>query len=197
VQNTDFVPTWLHLAGLPEQDGEGISLLPCMQGLKYGNYEEVYLSEATWEVKRGLVNRNWKFIQSFEPDPHGRPMQELFDLAADPTEQINLAESQPDVVHSLKQQLDAWVERRLRETGRTIDPVVEQGRCGTRIGVPVEGETPGAGATPMHLRDARPTAEIPAPEALNTADPTAASTNAALDENTGVPLHGYVEPATE
>ncbi len=67
----------------------------------------MYLSEATWEVKRGLVNSRWKFIQSYEPDPHGRPMQELFDLRADPTEQNNLAEQFPEVVRELKGRLDS------------------------------------------------------------------------------------------
>jgi hypothetical protein len=155
------------------------------------------LSEATWEVKRGVRNARWKFIQSFEPDPHGRPMQELFDLKADPTEQNNLAEQRPHMVRKLKRHLDAWVAKRLEETGRTVDPIAEQGRCGTRIGTPVEGETLGAGATPLHLRTPKEAANIPAPEELNApaavTDSAEAVTNVTLDENTGTPLHGYVE----
>lgn len=217
VQNVDFVPTFLEMAGIPDTENtEGRSLLPSIirparrPDDAGGNYDEVYLSEATWEVKRGLVNSRWKFIQSYEPDPHGRPMQELFDLRADPTEQNNLAEQFPEVVRELKGRLDAWVARRLEETGRTVDPIIEQGRCGTRIGSPVEGETPGAGATPLHRRAPKQAANIPAPEELNAPatpgddgaeSPTnngegaggEAATNVARDENTGTPLHGYVE----
>lgn len=204
VQNVDLVPTFFEMIGLPDSENtEGRSLLPCIHGERDGSCDEVYLSEATWEVKRGLINTRWKFIQALEPDPHGRPMQELFDLQADPTEQNNLAEQRPEVVRELKARLDAWVARRLEETGRTVDPIVEQGRCGTRIGTPIEGETPGAGATPLHLRKPKEAANIPAPEELN-APPAApggdtaaaqdeAATNVTRDENTGTPLHGYVE----
>ncbi|HVF11171.1 MAG TPA: sulfatase [Abditibacteriaceae bacterium] len=201
VQNVDFVPTFFELTGLPDTaNTEGRSLVPCLHGERDGNYDEVYLSEATWQVKRGVINNRWKFIQSIERDVYGRPMQELFDLNADPTEQNNVAEQNPEVVQELKARLDAWVAKRLQETGRTVDPVAEQGRCGTRIGTPVEGETPGPGATPLHLRGPRQAANIPKPEELNTITPPEsdndteeAATNVALDENTGTPLHGYVE----
>lgn len=199
VQNTDFMPTFLEATNLDELKCElkceGQSLWPLMRGERAGNYDEVYLSEATWQVKRGVVNRDWKFIQSFERDPHNRPMQELFDLRNDPTEQINLAEQKPEVVTELKTRLDNWVEKRLQETGRTVDPVKEQGRCGTQIGTPIPGEKVGAGATPLHLREHKAAADIPKPEELNAKSTAAneAASNTAIDENTGAPLHGYVE----
>lgn len=199
VQNLDFFPTVLELTGIADMEGaEGRSLLPCIRGERDGNYDEVYLSEATWEVKRAYRNTEWKFIQSIEPDPHHRPLQELFDLRADPAEQINLAEQRPEVVTALKARLDNWVARRLKETDRTIDPLIEQGRCGTRIGSPIAGEILGAGATPLHLRKSKEAANIPKPEELNApAEPTPtngeARSNVAPDENTGTPLHGYVE----
>ncbi len=198
VQNVDFLPTFFEMAGIPDAENtEGRSLVPCINGERGGNYDEVYLSEATWEVKRGVRSANWKFIQSFEPDPHNRPMQELFDLKADPTEQNNLAETHPEVVRELKGRLDAWVARRLAQTGRTVDPIAAQGRCGTRIGTAIEGETPGAGATPLHLRKPQQAANIPAPEELNAPPPATgdgeAAANVTPDENTGTPLHGYVE----
>jgi arylsulfatase A-like enzyme len=186
VQNIDFLPTFNELLNLKiegELKLEGKSLLPLVRGERDGNYEEIYLSEATWQVKRAVMNENYKFIQSIEPDPHGRPMQELFDLKVDPTEQKNLAEEKPEIVAEMKARLDAWVAKRLRETGREADPVVEQGRCGTQIGTPIPGEKVGAGATPLHLRAPKAAADIPKPEELN----------ATADPNTGVPLHGYVE----
>ena len=194
VQNLDFVPTLLESAGLPVPAHlEGTSLVPCLRGDADGTVEEVHLSEATWEVKRAVRDRDWKFIQSYEPDPHGRPMQELFDLRNDPTEQVNLAESLPEKVAEMKARLDDHVARRLAETGRTEDPVAVQGRCGTKIGTPIEGETPGAGATPLHLRAAKLAAAIPAPEELNAGDDPEAAANTALDPDTGTKLHGYVD----
>jgi len=209
VQNLDFVPTFFDLLGQSDSlQSEGKSLMPCVRGERSGNYDELYLSEATWEVKRAVMNDDWKFIQSIEPDPHNRPMQELFNLKSDPNEQQNLAQARPEIVAELKARLDAWVAKRLEETGRSVDPIIEQGRCGSKIGTPVEGETPGAGATPLHLRKPREAAHIPKPEELNAGKDDAtnseaskseaakggeATDNLAVDENTGTPLHGYVE----
>lgn len=193
IENLDFAPTFFELAGLPDLLGcEGKSLVPCLRGQRDGNYDEVFLSEATWEVKRAYRNGKWKFIQSIEQDYHGRPMQELFDLEADPTEQNNIAEQHPEIVAELKAKLDAYVARRLAETGKTVDPAVEQSRCGTRIGTPKD-EVIGAGATPLHLREGAVAAEIPKPEELKS-DTQESDENTARDENTGTPLHGYVEP---
>jgi arylsulfatase len=167
VQNLDLAPTILDLAGIPDRDGmEGLSLLPATFGLRDGNYDEVYLSESTWEVKRGLRTARWKFINSIEPDPHGRPMQELFDLDADPTEQHNLIDVQPDVARDLAARLDAWVAGRLAEQSRQVDPLREQGANAKSIGTPIPGEVVGAGATPLHQRKQTRAATIPRPDAL-------------------------------
>jgi hypothetical protein len=203
VQNKDFVPTWLEMLNLPDELGaEGKSLLPCINGERAGNYDEVYLSEATWELKRGLINDRWKFINSLEPDYHGRPMQELYDLQADPDEQNNVAEQNPEVVRELTARIESWVAQRLREVGRETDPLAEQGICATAIGTPVEGETVGAGATPLHLRAAPEAVTVPPPEVLNAPQDEGgagreSAANTATDPASGAPLHGYVEVENE
>lgn len=187
VQNLDLAPTLLEIAGIPDREGmEGLSLLPPVFGLRPGNYGEVYLSEATWQQKRAIRTADWKYIHSIEPDPHGRPMRELFDLRADPGEQRNIIEERPDVAEELGAKLSAWVERRLHETGREADPVAVQGVAGTQIGTPKPGEVVGADATPLHLREVAQAASIPKPEELN-------APNEVPDEQTGAPLHGYVD----
>lgn len=167
VQNVDVAQTVLDLAGIPQTERmEGLSLLPSIYGARDGNYAEVYLSEATWEVKRAIRTERWKLITSIEPDPHGRPMTELFDLAADPGEQVNVADAHPDQVRDLTARLDAWLARRLAETGRSSDPVADQGACATRIGAARDGEVVGPGAVPLRERTG-PAAGIPDPSHLN------------------------------
>ena len=170
VQNLDIAPTILDLAGIPgrHHEMEGLSLIPSLFGLRDGNYDEVYFSEATWELKRAIRTNRWKFIDSLEPDPHGRPMQELFDLQVDPDEQNNLIHHFPDIAHDLQTRLHAWVERRLEEQHRTVDPLREHGICASSIGTPVPGETPGAGATPSRRRRQPMTASIPEPKMVQT-----------------------------
>jgi arylsulfatase A-like enzyme len=186
VQNLDLAPTLLELAGIRDRDGmEGLSLLPTAMGLRAGNCQEIYLSEATWEVKRAIRTARWKLIDSVEQDRHGRPMQELFDLEADPGEQHNVIDAHPEVCRELQERLHAWVRRRLAETGRAVDPLREQGSCATSIGTPIPGEVVGAGATPLGKRSGRQAATIPAPGELR-------APNEAPDARKGVALHGYV-----
>jgi arylsulfatase A-like enzyme len=187
VQNTDLAPTILDLAGIPDRDGmEGLSLLPPLFGLRSGNYDEVYYSEATWQLKRAVRKGRWKLIHALAQDPHGGPMQELYDLDSDPEEQQNVLAEYPEVARELEAKLKAWVARRLEETGREEDPITAQGVAGTRIGTPVPGETPGAGATPLHLREGLIAATVPGAADLN-------APNEARDRETDTPLHGYVE----
>ena len=93
-------------------------------------------------------------------------LPQAVDLAADPHEQRNVADAYPDVVQELQGRLDAWLARRLAETGRDTDPLAEQGVCATRIGTPKPGEKVGPGATPLAQR-AGQAAGIPAPDELN------------------------------
>lgn len=187
VQNLDIAPTILEMANIKDtEDMEGVSLLPPIFGIREGNYDEVYLSEATWEVKRGIRTADWKFINSIYPDPHGRPMQELFDLHSDPQEQNNIISDHPEVARELETKLQKWVERRLKETGRTDDPLAVQGACGTRIGTPRPNDVVGAGATPLAERVGGRAASIPKPEELN-------APNETEDPERGTKLHGYVE----
>jgi hypothetical protein len=98
-------------------------------------------------------------------------MVELFDLEADPREQHNLADAEPEKAGELQRRLDAWVSKRLAETGRDADPVAVQGACATTIGKPKPDEVVGAGATPLHQRVAAQAASVPDPSELNAGKP--------------------------
>ena len=54
-----------------------------------------------------MIDGNWKLIV---PDPHNRPKDkvELYDLAADPHEEHNLAASHSEVVKTMRDALNAW-----------------------------------------------------------------------------------------
>jgi len=137
-------------------------------------------------VKRAIRTARWKLIDSIEQDPHGRPMQELFDLQADPGEQHNVIDDYPDTRQELQERLHAWVQRRLRETGRAVDPLRAQGACATALGDEIAGEIIGPGATPLHKRRGAQAVTIPAPNELT-------APNEVLDTEKGVGLHGYVK----
>ena len=173
VQNLDLAPTVLDLCNVADtQQMEGKSLLPSIFGLRDGNYDELFFSEASWQVKRAVRAGQWKLIAALAPSFHpGSPPRELYDIDADPDEQRNVADQQPDVVAGLQTKLETYVAERLRETGRAQDPAVEQGVCGTRIGKapedPVELENYGRRYRPVRRAAPKPTATIPDPGELN------------------------------
>ncbi len=137
-RHMDLAPTILDLLGMPdaaeEAQMEGQSLVPWIDGSgEVRVCDELYLTECTWMRKRGIRTRRYKYIHAREPDYHGRPEYELYDLKADPEEQHNLAEERPELVQRMERKLRAWCARRAEETGLP-DPIETQGITLRRIG---------------------------------------------------------------
>ncbi len=120
VQILDVAPTVLDLAGFPEvpssQAMVGCSQARAARGEEPPEPRPAYLTESTWERKRGIRTEQWKLILALE-DPFGKPPVELYDLAADPLERNNLANRYPDVVRELTAQLGDHQAARVAETG--------------------------------------------------------------------------------
>jgi arylsulfatase A-like enzyme len=123
----DLMPTLLEYVGLQEVaatlDMEGVSTLPLISGEHDTHHSGFYLTECTWMRKRGWRTAEWKLIEALEPDFHRKPLVELYDLIADPAENVNLAEQRPEIVVELTEQMRSWVARRLQQTGKT-DPIL-------------------------------------------------------------------------
>jgi arylsulfatase A-like enzyme len=111
--------------------------------------DAVYLTECTWMRKRAWRTSRWKLIRALEPDIYGFPPVELYDLPADPQERTNLATARPEVAQELGAAMDAWIERRLGETGLPDPSVAQAGALRTwqtRFIAGRRGQAPGAAA---------------------------------------------------
>ena len=121
--------------GVRDRDNmEGISLLPAIFGVRDGNYDELYLVGGDLGSQaRDIVTDRWKLIDSIEQDPHGRPMQELFDLDADPDEQHNVIDLATRTSRVLSSE-DQYLGRRCdcRKPVATRTRWWCKGTCGTR-----------------------------------------------------------------
>jgi arylsulfatase A-like enzyme len=136
----DIAPTILDALGmgeLAEKEGmEGRSLLPLvLTESDEGTVKSLYLTECAWMKKRGWRTPEWKLIVETGETPavYGKPEVELYHLPSDPNEQCNLAEERADVVARLREEMEAWIQRRVEETGQQ-DPFDYQTITFRRIG---------------------------------------------------------------
>ena len=115
----DLVPTIMDLLDMnPGINFDGKSQLPMVSGTVASNYGGFYITECTWMRKHGWRTGDWKLIHALEPDFHGKPEVELYNLLTDPEETINLADSEPEIRDAMQAKLDQWVAKREQETGR-------------------------------------------------------------------------------
>jgi arylsulfatase A-like enzyme len=128
VLQQDLAPTVLEIMGhqdLPAKLGmDGRSAMPIVRRERGTNYSEFYISECTWMRKRGWRTPHYKYIEALEPDFHGKPPAELYDLVEDPLENHNVAEERPEMVDALKARIEKWVRERLSRTGKG-DPIMD------------------------------------------------------------------------
>ena len=124
VHHVDLFPTFGALAAVAEPDApiDGVNLashwtdnvplpsralawhFPCYLAGKSDRFEH-------WRTIPGgsmLENGRWKLVEYFGPRQDGTAWRELYDLAADPKEQINVADEHPETFESLQSQLDSW-----------------------------------------------------------------------------------------
>ncbi len=124
-----MAPTLLELAGVPvPQSFAGKSFLPLLQG-RSGCGEPYAFSEAMHsggrESRVGVADRyrvmscrtpGWKLIR----DEQG-PVEELYDLTADPGERTNLVGERLTMAGELRRELDRHQEEVVREASRFAD----------------------------------------------------------------------------
>ena len=124
----DLLPTILDVCGLTEfakkAKFDGVSLKPYFTKTAESPRSEFYITECTWMRKHGWRTPIWKFWDALEPDFHGKPPVELYNLIEDPEESVNLADKHPDIVVELRRRMNAWIEKRCKESGKS-NPILD------------------------------------------------------------------------
>ena len=122
VIGTDLCPTLLALAGhAPFEVSDGVDLTPLLRGSGALAREELCFHFPHESFASALRAGDEKLVYSWR-----REQGELYDLAADPGEQHDLAPERPERAAELERRLSAWLDavgadrpvRRAAEDGR-------------------------------------------------------------------------------
>ena len=112
VSGIDWYPTLLELAGIAvpkKQAIDGVSLVPLLRGKSIAQrplfWHYPHYGNQGGEPSSIILEANWKLIRYHEDDRY-----ELYDLAADPGEQKDLAASEPARVERMRSTLAAWLK---------------------------------------------------------------------------------------
>jgi arylsulfatase len=90
------------LSGRPILPMEGVSLAPALEGKPLGREQPIFWEH---EGNRALREGEWKIVSKHPGE------WELYNIAADRTEQHDLAASQPDRVRELAAKWESWASR--------------------------------------------------------------------------------------
>ena len=108
VISTDWVPTWLEVAGVQAPEPlDGVSLVPLLTGGELAErnlyWHFPHYSNQGGRPAGAIRSGDWKLIEHYED---GRA--ELFNLGGDPGESTDLSVEEPDRAADLRGQLAAW-----------------------------------------------------------------------------------------
>ena len=119
----DVTATLLELLGrkVPE-NWDGVSFAQSLKsGLDEGR-ESLILSQAAWACQRGVRLGDWLYLSTRHDAYHLWDEEMLFDVASDPHQQFNRADSEPDQLQICRDQLAGWHADMMVTAARGRDP---------------------------------------------------------------------------
>jgi arylsulfatase A-like enzyme len=124
--NVDLVPTMAEILDRPAKEfWDGKSLAGILSGGDQGVHDQVVLSQCAHVCQRSVRWKNWLYIRTYHDGYHLFPEEQVYDVAADPYEQHDLAEERPEVCHEGAWRLMKWHDNAMATMprGRVADPM--------------------------------------------------------------------------
>nr|WP_280521150.1 sulfatase [Paenibacillus mangrovi] len=120
----DLAPTIAELLGAEAPSSwDGISYAGTIDGGKQEGRPYLVLSQCAHVCQRSVRFDDWLYIRSYHDGHHGFPKEMLFDLKHDPHEQINLAETRPEVCRQAIYYYQSWHDDMMASMPFDTDPL--------------------------------------------------------------------------
>ena len=129
--NVDLAPTLMELLDGPAQpiwDGESYAAT-CLDGAPRGR-DQLVVSQCCHVCQRSVRFDRWLYMRTFHDGFHLFPREMLFDLAADPHEEHDVASELPDVCREGAGRLLDWHQDQMATVDDGVDPlwtVIQEG----------------------------------------------------------------------
>jgi choline-sulfatase len=124
--NIDLAPTLMDLLGGKKQplwDGESHAVA-ITSGEDIGR-EEVTLSQCCHVCQRSIRWNDWLYMRTYHDGFHLFPQEMLFNIAADPHEQNDLAANHPELCREGQWRLSRWHDAQMQKMALTGNDVVD------------------------------------------------------------------------
>ena len=121
----DVAATVVDLAGIepPADHWDGHSVAAELRAGTPAGRDHIVLSQGAWSAQRSVRWGDHLYCHTRHDAFHGWDAEMLFDLAADPHEQDDLAGARPDVVAEGRELLASWISDQLARSFSPVDPM--------------------------------------------------------------------------
>ena len=122
--NLDLAPTLADLCGQPRMKSwDGESYAPAIREAADCGRGYLVLSQCAHVCQRSVRYGDWLYMRTYHDGYHLFPKEMLFNLAEDPHEQHNLAETRKDVCKEAVYRLAEWHDGMMETMPHTVDPL--------------------------------------------------------------------------
>jgi arylsulfatase A-like enzyme len=120
----DLAPTLAELLGTKPSDiWDGQSYASVMTAGEPSGRPYLVVSQCAHVCQRSVRFDRWIYVRSYHDGNHLFPKDMLFDLAADPFEQENVADAHPDIVREAVYLLSEWHDAAMMAMDCDVDPL--------------------------------------------------------------------------
>jgi len=122
--NLDLGPTLAEMLGVePSPSWDGCSFAPALrEGAECGR-DYLVISQCAHVCQRSVRIGPWLYVRTYHDGYHLFPDEMLFNVAADPHEEYDLAPGHPEVCREAVYRLNEWHDRMMKTMTYDVDPL--------------------------------------------------------------------------